>query len=263
MNTVKSAARVLDILELIGGSPAPLGVNEIGRRLRIPKSSVSVLLATLMVRGYAEKDARGTYLLRHSVPIGGLSTARLVSLAMPLMKQLVERTGETSYLGVLTPDGLVQYVHKVVSPREVRYDSDIAAPRAAYNISAGRVLLAFQPSAQLAAYLRRIARDPAARRALSSVEAFRRELTRVRRTLYALSINTRVVGAAGVSAPVFGPQHSVVAALNVTAPTGRFESVRGSMIRGVVETAAELSRLLGGSDGDGRKAGAMPRQGNH
>lgn len=54
MSTVKSAARVLDILELLASSGRAMTHAEIGRRTAIPKSSLTQLLRNLAERGYVE-----------------------------------------------------------------------------------------------------------------------------------------------------------------------------------------------------------------
>ena len=48
---VKSAGRILDVLELLAGLPQGIRLNQLARTLAIPKSSASGLLGTLVVRG--------------------------------------------------------------------------------------------------------------------------------------------------------------------------------------------------------------------
>ena len=50
--TVKSADRVFDLLELFERVRRPLRVGEIAERLGVPQSSVSMLLRTMVARGY-------------------------------------------------------------------------------------------------------------------------------------------------------------------------------------------------------------------
>src|SRR3954470_20537108 len=65
---VKSAARVLDLLEALGSGP-PQSFAELSDRLGIPKSSLFHLLNTLAARGYVEQapEARRAYRLGPSV----------------------------------------------------------------------------------------------------------------------------------------------------------------------------------------------------
>jgi DNA-binding IclR family transcriptional regulator len=93
-------------------------------------------------------------------------------------------------------------------------------------------------------YLTRAVRQAGARRAIGTVRGFVGDLARMRDAGYAVSSGARIAGASGVAAPVFGPDGSVVAALNVTAPTARFPAVRAIMQESVVAAAARMSRSL-------------------
>src|SRR4051794_23307195 len=57
---VKSADRTVELLELLAGYSEPLTLSEIHRELAYPKSSLFVLLRTLVARGWVETDRRGT-----------------------------------------------------------------------------------------------------------------------------------------------------------------------------------------------------------
>ena len=52
-------------------------------------------------------------------------------------------------------------------------------------------------------------------------------------------------GASGVAAPIFGPSGEVIAALNLGAPTWRYERARESLIRIVCREAAFITESLG------------------
>lgn len=54
---VKSALRVLEILELFDAERRPLRVADIVDRMNVPQSSASMLLKTLVARGYMDFDA--------------------------------------------------------------------------------------------------------------------------------------------------------------------------------------------------------------
>ena len=54
---VKSAARVLDLLEVLSSEPDGLTFTELLRRLHWPKSSLHALLLVLAERHYIELDA--------------------------------------------------------------------------------------------------------------------------------------------------------------------------------------------------------------
>lgn len=250
---IKSAGRVLDVLEVLAASPVPLGVNEIARRLTIPRSSSSLLLRTLGGRGYVSRDGDGYRLNAEFVQgwVAGLDT-HLVTVARPIMASVVDRTGESVFLGVLTPDWTVRYLDKLVSPQDIRYDADIASRRPAHCTSIGLVLLAYRPPRDVKRWLRSAPLERHTSRTLTSRSGVLAVLEKVRRAGYAVNVDGRVVGVSGVSAPIRGHDGEVVAALNVAAPTARFAQVESRMTDAVLDGARDISRLLGGSDGERR-----------
>ena len=68
---VKSASRVLDLIEILALTPRALGVTELSQRLGIPKSSTSMLLATLEARGYVMVDPARRFRLADELRGGG------------------------------------------------------------------------------------------------------------------------------------------------------------------------------------------------
>ena len=126
--SVKSAARILDVLELLSGLQEGIGLNELARRLDIPKSSASALIATLEGRGYVRSAPDGVALVdafRDGGWVGG-KTATLLRHARPAMQRLSRHTGESCFLGTPTRSFDVQYVEKVVSESALRYDADLS-----------------------------------------------------------------------------------------------------------------------------------------
>jgi len=66
-DNVKSAARVLDILELLFRSEEPMALRDLVSILALPKSSAHALLRTLQSRGYVERDAADRYALNEAL----------------------------------------------------------------------------------------------------------------------------------------------------------------------------------------------------
>ena len=99
---VKSAQRVIDILELFESECRPLRVADIVERLGLPQSSVSMLLRTLVSRGYMEFDA-ATRQYCPSVRVAFLGDWTLRSVGQrkvqDTMRWLADETGETVLLG--------------------------------------------------------------------------------------------------------------------------------------------------------------------
>lgn len=247
MNDVKSASRVLDLLELFSEVRGAMGVSDVSRRLAIPKSSAQGLLATLAARGYLER--RGSaYVLPEGLEdgrwVGGVRS-RLIRLAQPAMDRMARESGESVFLGVMTENLDIQYVAKAISAAELRYDASLEHRRAAYSTTIGLVCLAQMNEAALAAYFARVRLRPLTERTVTNEQLLRKLLQRVRRQGYAELRDTNHMGVSGVSAPVFGPGGGVVAGLNLGAPTSRFARARDRLVAIARREAADLSARLG------------------
>ena len=156
---MKSAARVLDILELLFRSEEPMALKDLVSILALPKSSAHALLRTLQSRGYVERDAADRYALNESLRqssgwIGG-PEAHLAAVARPVMDQLRDDLDETVFLGVRAARGDVKVLAKSVSRAQIRYDFDDPGLRPAYCTGMGRILLAFWDKKSTDAYLMR------------------------------------------------------------------------------------------------------------
>lgn len=245
-DSVKSATRVLDLLELFTLVPETMGVSDVAKRLEIPKSSAQALLLTLVGRGYLTRDGGG-----YSLPaelrggwVGGIRS-RLLGIAAPVMKRMAEESGESAFVGMITGGGKVQYLAKAVSPKEVRYDASLAHLRPVYCTSMGLVVLAHLPEAQVGRWLKPALLVPVTPRTETDPAKIGQMLRQARKDGYAEVRDANVEGASGVSAPIFGPGGAVIAGLNLGAPSFRYESARGDLIRIVCREAAAITASLG------------------
>ena len=122
-SAVKSAVRVLDLLEFFSVSEEPMGVSELSRLMLIPKSSMQALLGTLVARGYLERVAGGYQLSTQQKEQGwvGGALARLRKVADPVMADLVAKTGESVFLSVLAPNHEMKFIAKAISHTIYRF----------------------------------------------------------------------------------------------------------------------------------------------
>src|SRR5258707_9447366 len=126
-DSVKSAARVLDILELLFRSEEPMALKDLVSILALPKSSAHALLRTLQSRGYVERDAADRYVLNESLRqssgwIGG-PQAHPSAVARPVMDQLRDDLDETVFLGGRAARGDAKGIAKSGSRGPVPHDS--------------------------------------------------------------------------------------------------------------------------------------------
>ena len=145
---VKSAIRVLEILELFDRLQREASVSEIARELGYPVSSTSMLLGNLLERGYLRHgpDQRTYFPTPRVTVLGGWIEPLLTPHAevMRMMAELGEATGETIILAAPTRDQ-AQYLHVVPATTTMRMHVGPGTMRPLLASGLGRVLLASFP----------------------------------------------------------------------------------------------------------------------
>jgi DNA-binding IclR family transcriptional regulator len=200
-NSVKSAMRVLEILEFFDDIQAEATVLEVARALEYPQSSTSALLRTLHSSGYLQHDPqKRTYVTSVRAAIlgswVGANFAR-EGRVIELMRRLNEETGDTILLA--SRNGLYsQYIHVVQATSAARLHLSIGTVRPLVTSGTGYVFLGALSDAEVIRIVNRsnaenlVPGGVAAREVLAEVE-------QARKLGYAFSLN-RVTPGAGVLA---------------------------------------------------------------
>lgn len=122
---VTSVERALSILELLASRNHGLSTSEISRVAKVPKSSTSYLLRTLVGRGYVRRDVEtGQHTLGIRIlSLGGqaMQGMALRELAMQHLRQIVETTRLGSHLAILDHGDAV-YIERIESPGFIKMD---------------------------------------------------------------------------------------------------------------------------------------------
>jgi len=142
---VKSADRTVELLELLSRTSEPLTLSEIQRELCYPKSSLFVLLRTLVARGWVETDRRGT---GYSIGVRALLVGTsyldrdpVIRAATRVLEELRAEVNETVHLARL--DGAdVVYLASRESAHQLRLTSRVGRRLPAHATSLGKALLA-------------------------------------------------------------------------------------------------------------------------
>jgi DNA-binding IclR family transcriptional regulator len=247
---VKSAARILELIEFLAGCSEPVSLKEITIALGYPKSSAHALAQTLVSRGYAIQDSTERYLLVHGNRHSTVRTreARLLSAAHPVMDSLRDQSGETVMLSVRTSRGEFKRLAKCVSRQAVRYDTDLDAAAASYCTAMGRVLLAYWEPPAVEAYFSRTQLVGYTRFTVTDPGHLREIVAQVREEGVAVNDQEFVAGATGIAAPVRDHEGQVAAALNLGTLTARFHARREEIIMAVKEAAAKINHRFGYRD---------------
>lgn len=249
MKVVKSADRVLELLELLSMAEEPQRLHDLAQALGAPKSSTHGLLRTLVSRGYVRRDGAERYVMVDAFRdgfgwVGGFE-ALLRRHALPIMTAARDASGETLFLGVAQDDFNVRQVCKAVSLQAVRYDAPPDRVVPAYATVMGRVLLAFAPPEAVDAYFRATKIEAFTEKSLTDEAAIRAALAEIREQGYGAIEEEYVIGGCGIAAPVRDRSGEVVAALDIATVSQRYALRKAEMLETVLAAAAKLSARLG------------------
>ncbi len=143
--TVKSADRVMQIMELLANRPRRATLSEISQELGIPVSSLHGLLQTMKRRMWLEVDETNTRfgIGIHALLVGSTYTRsdELVARAGPTLDWLNETTGETVHYGRLE-DSHIVYLAKRDSKYQLRIYSAVGRRIPANAAGLGKAILA-------------------------------------------------------------------------------------------------------------------------
>lgn len=220
---VKSAVRVLKVLEFFDGIRRAAGVTEVARALGFPASSTTGLLQSLVDLGYLVQDAQRTYRPTPRVTLLGSWIDPQLAPGGPvlsMMNELGAVTGEAIILGI--PSGItVRYIHVVPATKSMRLHVGPGDVRPIAFSGIGRLFLAQMSDEQVRQVVFRYNALQQDDRARLSYPALLRDIEGIRAAGYSVSIDRISKGAGLVCLPLplrpeAGPMAVAVAGLSST-----------------------------------------------
>jgi len=219
---VQSLERGLAVIKAFDAEHPVLTLSEVAVATGASRAAARRFLLTLAELGYVRTDGRFFSLTARVLELGYayLASLSLPDVAEPHLERLVAEVNESSSVSVLDRDDVV-YVARVPTSRIMTVAINVGTRFPAYATSMGRVLLAGLPEADLDTYLDRVELAALTPRTITSAQALRAELARVRSQGWALVNQELEAGLRAVAAPIRDRTGSVVAAVNVSAHASR------------------------------------------
>jgi DNA-binding IclR family transcriptional regulator len=241
--------RALAMLEAVAHGPEGLSNAEISRKLQIPKSSASYILRTLETQGYLKRDVNdGKYhvgLKILSLSRGALSGIDVREVALPIMRNLVEKTGLTCHLAILDGAEAV-YIEKVEPPGFIRMDTWVGRRMRVHATSVGKALVAYVPEKRLETIIAESAMEKRTPKTITTLPRLLKELEKVRTQSYAVDDEENNLGARCMGAPVFNQQGLIEASIGLSGTIGQVNAQTMPRIAEALKDAARhVSMQLG------------------
>jgi DNA-binding IclR family transcriptional regulator len=239
--------RAVDLLFLIA-EQGEAALTDLARAIGSSGSAVHRILTALKRKGLIQQpQENGPYSLSWSILALTqrlTSEADVRSLSVPFMTELRDLTGETVTINVRSGYHRV-CIDQVEGPHEVRWRQDVGKVSPLYAGATGKVILAYLPPEELKDYLRTVRFEQLTPYTTVDRREIQREVEQVRKQGYALRTQDRILGVAGISAPIFDPHGAVAGALTIAGPSERCTDEQ--LERWVVpltQATREISELL-------------------
>lgn len=211
---IESVDRALRLAALLQHEGA-MRLSDAAATLGISASGTHRLLSMLVYRGFAEQLPDRSYgpgpVLRAAEP-SGAPVALLRELGAPLLRDLVDRVGESANLMVRAGTE-TRFVSTVETDRVLRVGDRAGRALPAHHTSGGKALLALLPPEELVELYAGSDVD---------ADALDASLHRVRADGYAVNRGETERGVTAIGMAVIGPDGRPICAISVGLPTTRF-----------------------------------------
>jgi DNA-binding IclR family transcriptional regulator len=240
---VKSAVRTVELLEFFANSPGMHSLAAVQESVGYPKSSLYMLLRTLVELGWIETDATGT---RYGIGVRALLVGtsyidgdEVVASARATLDRLADETSETIHLARLDGASVV-YLATRQSQHYLRPFTRVGRRLPAHSTSLGKALLATHTDEQVRKMLPQTL-EPLTENTHTDREKLIEELAQIREQGYAVDREENTLGLRcfGIAIPYRRPARDAV---SCSVPVARLTPGHEQMIKDTLFDARD--RLL-------------------
>ncbi len=174
---VKSAVRVLDVLEFFARTVEPASLARLCAELGMPKSSGHALMETLRQQGYLYwlGKHQGYYPTRRWRDLGEAITRHdpILSLVSDILRGISEQTGETAIIAKREENHAL-YLDVVETDRTLRFSAYAGQIKPMHSAASGRALLALVDSEERARVLGELKLEAFSAHTVTDIESLKR-----------------------------------------------------------------------------------------
>ncbi len=247
--TMQVLDRALTVLDALANGGATT-LTVLSEECDIPTATTHRILSTLQQRGYAAFDditqewAIGIAAYRTGTAY--LNRTTLLDVSRPVMRRLMEETGETANLAVR--DGMtVVFIGQVEATHPIRAFFNPGTRTAMHASGTGKAILAALPPTTIEALLAQTTLEPFTERTLATPAALANDLARTRERGWSFDREERHAGMSCIGAAIQNAAGEVIAGVSISGPSSRFADDRITLFGAIVQqAAAEITEALGG-----------------
>ncbi|MFV9668810.1 glyoxylate bypass operon transcriptional repressor IclR [Pantoea sp. ARC607] len=228
---VQSLTRGLTLLELIADSHGSVALTELAQQAGLPNSTTHRLLSTMQQQGFVRQvgDLGLWTMGAHAFVVGSsfLQSRNLLALVHPVLRSLMEQSGETVNLAVLDlSDHQAVIIDQVQCTQLMRMSAPIGGKLPMHASGAGKAFLAHLGDDQVTALLHQKGLHYYTPKTLMSPQSLKENLAQVRKAGFSLDDEEHALGLRCVAAPIYDEHGEAFAALSISGPIARMTDDR-------------------------------------
>jgi len=242
-----SVKKAFQILQTIADSPAELGVSELSKRLKIGKSTVHGITSALeelgvLVRGPIHKKYNIGYTL---LELGRKAYGRmeLRDIARIPMERLMERVGETVFVGVMNGDH-VTILDVVESHNEMKITSPPGTRLPILAGAIGKIFLSQLEERKTKEIVEKMGLKRYTVKSVVDPKKLLKEVEEVKRKGYAIDDEEYIPGVRAIAAPIQTASLPPAAIWVVGFTSGLNDQKMEKVILEIQKTAQEINHSL-------------------
>lgn len=249
-NTIKSLDRAMSVFEFLSEDQGK-SLSTLATQTQQSPATVYRILVTLEGRGLVEFDADTQlwHIGARAFVIGAryLRRTGLVERAQPILRQLMEDTGETANLGV-DRGGLVLFLSQVETDASIRAFFPPGTLSAMHASGIGKALLSQMSTAQFDRWFLEHPPTRYSPHTLTDRTALQTELANIHERGFAVDNEEKNAGMRCIAAPVFDMTQTAVAGVSISGPTSRMApDATDRLATHVIAAARSLTQAMGGA----------------
>ncbi|WP_133622212.1 glyoxylate bypass operon transcriptional repressor IclR [Erwinia sp. LJJL01] len=249
---VQSLTRGLKLLEFIAESHGSVALTELAQQAGLPNSTTHRLLTTMQQQGFVRQvgDLGLWTIGAHAFVVGSsfLQSRNLLALVHPMLRSLMEESGETVNLAVLDlSDHQAVIIDQVQCTQLMRMSAPIGGKLPMHASGAGKAFLANLNDKQVTELLHRKGLHYYTPKTLMSPQSLKDNLALVRKTGYSFDDEEHALGLRCVAACIYDEHHEPFAAISISGPISRITDDRVTELGALaIKAAKEITREYGG-----------------
>lgn len=248
MKLNRTTKRTIDILKIVSGKPEGVTLDEICRRLELPKTSAYDIVTTLAETGMlrivkGQKQSYTIGLMAYRIGINYINNLDFISTIEPELKAFAGEVGKTVFFGVRS-DHEVVYICKFEPENPIITTATVGTKNPIYCTSLGKAILAYTDEEVRKQVLSRVKFERKTARTIVSRLELNQELREIRELGYAVDDREMEEHMKCVGAPVFASDGNVLGAISVSS-LYKPEENYALLGQTVARKAEQVSRMLG------------------